>query len=275
MVCLLKPFVCITPLHTLFPSFFRPEELGRNPESAIAALYHNKPHQFHEDGLRFATLALLTQHTDKFIAHKKVLQKKGTVREYREWYCSTAQWITDFGALNVGGSGGAGGAIVSTSSVLTTAPATQHASSSSSADNEEYVVPADEYFTRCPVSRETFECFWDDHEGEMLYRNAVKVLITESADPALYALAQPIPWVDNANSATAVRYLIVHKVLVLDAWLSAGRAVPLQDAVIRYKAVLNATSGGGVSGAEKAELLQQAVGQDDDEEDIFVLLEFK
>jgi len=253
---------------------FRPEELGRNPETAIAALYHNKPHQFHEDGLRFATLALLTQHTDKFIAHKKVLQKKGTVREYREWYCSTAQWITDFGALNVGGSsaGSAGGNI---SAGNPSAMATQNAPSSSSTDSEEYVVPADEYFTRCPVSRETFECFWDDQEGEMLYRNAVKVLITESADPALYALAQPISWVDNANSATAVRYLIVHKVLVLDAWLSAGRAVPLQDAVIRYKAVLNATSGGGVSGAEKAELLLQAVGQDDDEEDIFVLLEFK
>ncbi len=267
----------LTSLHTLFP-LLRPEELGRNPETAIAALYHNKPHQFHEDGLRFATLALLTQHTDKFIAHKKVLQKKGTVREYREWYCSTAQWITDFGALNVGGSSGAGsgggGAMVSSGSALNSAAATQHASSSS-ADNEEYVVPADEYFTRCPVSRETFECFWDDHEGEMLYRNAVKVLITESADPALYALAQPIPWVDNATSATAVRYLIVHKVLVLDAWLSAGRAVPLQDAVIRYKAVLSTTSGGGVTGAEKAELLQQAVGQDDDEEDIFVLLEFK
>ena len=197
------------------------------------------------------------------------------MREYREWYCSTAQWITDFGALNVGGNsaGSAGGGSISAGNP--SAVTAQNAPSSSTTDSEEYVVPADEYFTRCPVSRETFECFWDDQEGEMLYRNAVKVLITESADPALYALAQPIPWVDNANSATAVRYLIVHKVLVLDAWLSAGRAVPLQDAVIRYKAVLNAASGGGVSGAEKAELLLQAVGQDDDEEDIFVLLEFK
>lgn len=235
----------------------------------VNALYSDKPHQFHEDGLRFSSLTLLKQHTDKHMELKKMLQRRKEVREYREWYCTTAQWVTDFNALRLSGdvvaasSSGSSGGASAVGGGRGEGGAGAGAGGNSS-PGEEYVVPADEHFTRCPVSREVFECLWDEEEGEMMYRHAVKVLVTEAADPALYGQAQPVPWAEDAP----VRYLIVHKLLVLDQWLSSGKAVPLQDACIRYK------TSGAASGQQKADRLQSAVGEDEDEEDIFVLLEF-
>ena len=241
----------------------------------IRALYSDKPHQFHEDGLRFSTLGELKQHTDRFMERKKLLQKKKDVREYREWYCTANQWVTDFNALR------GDLASVSLSGSGTDAGQTTGGSSSGKASSgsggggggttgieqeEEYVLAADEHFTRCPVSREVFECIWDDEEGEMIYRHAAKVLVTEAADPALFQLAQPIAW--ETATTNQVRYLIVHKVLVLDQWISSGRAVPLLDAVMRYKSMP------GPTGVAKAEQLQNAIGEEDDEDDVFVLLEF-
>lgn len=255
----------------------RTEELGRNPERAVAAMYGDKPHQFHEDGLRFRSLAELKQHTDKHMELKKLLLKRAAVREYRDWYCTSAQWITDFSALSVAGTStgaaGSGAASSSSSSGAGKASGGGGGAAPGKDAQEEYILPADEHFTRCPVSREVFECVWDGAEGEMMYRNAVKVLVTEAADPALFRLAQPVPWEDGAAGSSAappVRYLIVHKLLVLDPWLAAGKAVPLQDALIRYKTAVN----GGQQGQAKADRLAAAVGQDDDEEDVFVLLEF-
>lgn len=40
---------------------FRPEELGRNPEAALRALYADKPHQFHEVGSMTAFPSLLPE----------------------------------------------------------------------------------------------------------------------------------------------------------------------------------------------------------------------
>jgi hypothetical protein len=261
--------------------FCRTEELGRNPERAVAALYSDKPHQFHEDGLRFRTLAELKEHTDRYMELKKLLLKRAAVREYRDWYCTSAQWITDFSALSVSGGAAAGssssGAGAAGNNLNGPGSAGSKGGGAKSAEEEEYILPADEHFTRCPVSREVFECVWDDAEGEMMFRNAVKVLLTEAADPALFRVAQPVPWLQeedqggSPSTAPAVRYLIVHKLLVLDPWLAAGKAVPLQDALIRYK---TAAVVGGSGGQAKAERLLAAVGQDDDEDDVFVLLEF-
>ena len=72
---------------------------------------------------------------------------------------------------------------------------------------EEFVVPADENFTRCPVSKEAFETVWDDEEGAFMYRNAVKVLVTDAADKELFKMALP-------TEQTGMGYLIVHKPLV-------------------------------------------------------------
>jgi hypothetical protein len=127
-------------------------------------------------------------------------------------------------------------------------------------NNEIFVVPADEFFTRCPVSKEVFETVWDDEEGEFMYRNAVKVLVTEAADPSLYAQGQ------NTNDPT-VHYVIVHKLLVLDGWLQAGRADTLARAKLRY------SQSQQESNIEKSNALSRASGDDEDEDDIFVMLE--
>ena len=86
-----------------------------------------------------------------------------------------------------------------------------------SADAEDYaeiemIVPADEHFTRCPVSHETFVPEWDPEEGDYMYRNAVKVLVTQQADPRLYE--------DSCDTGhPAIKYAIVHQKLVMEgAW---------------------------------------------------------
>jgi hypothetical protein len=242
------------------------EELGRNPEKMVHALYAGKPHQFHEDGLRFKTLSELKQHTDKHMEVKKLLLKRTAVREYRDWYCTSAQWVTDFSALGLTSGAASSSSSGAGASSTTTAQGKDVVQRDA---EEEYILPADEHFTRCPVSREVFECVWDEEEGEMMYRHAVKVLVSEAADPVLYQLAQPVPWEGEDTAGAPVRYLIVHKMLVLNQWLASGKAVPLKDAVIRYK-----TLHSGAAGQAKADKLLGAVGQDDDEDDVFVLLEF-
>lgn len=121
-------------------------------------------------------------------------------------------------------------------------------------------MPADEFFTRCPVSKERFESFWDDEEGELMFRHAVKVLVTESAEGELFRLGRPCP------HESSVRYLVVHKLLVLDKWLAEGRAVSLRDAKQRYEHV----EGRGQSYVQR---LVSASGEEQDEGDIFVYLE--
>ncbi len=53
----------------------------------------------------------LKTHTDEYLERKKGLQKKrdSLYREYREWYCSSSQWVTDFDAAGPGGAGAVGG----------------------------------------------------------------------------------------------------------------------------------------------------------------------
>lgn len=89
-------------------------------------------------------------------------------------------------------------------------------------DNEEFVISFDENFNRCPVSRESFETFWDDDEGGLMFRNAVKVLLNESTDRALFALSKP-------TLSQDIRYCIVHKLLVVDGWIAEGKACALSE----------------------------------------------
>lgn len=221
------------------------------------------------------------------VFERKVLLKKkkdnkdfANSREHREWYCTVLQWETDFNALGVDGRIPSDGAADSNgnsglensnrenhSSVMdgggAPAGAGGHGDAGASGEaEEEFIVPADEHFTRCPVSREMFESIWDNDEGELMYRNAVKVLVTEAADSALYQLGQPCD-----IEGSSVRYLLVHKLLVMDGWLALGKASTLADAVQRYELM-------GAQGVEKATILRDVAACDDEsEEDIFVLLE--
>ena len=243
-----------------------------------------------QDGLRFKSLAELQRHTDLFLERKKVQLRQqqaqskgaGAVQRYREWFCTAMQWISDFSLLSIEGDSSSGTAAQGGAALhpQNSTGGAQGGGGTGGGEQEEYVVPADELFTRCPVSREVFQCTWDEEEGEMMYRNACKVLLTPAADAALYKIAQPATDDGGAaaveggetgdNGAGEVRYLIVHKPIVMDQWLGSGRAATLRDAVERYRAM--SAGGGAVSGSSKAELLLQAAG-DDDQDDIFVLLE--
>ena len=129
---------------------------------------------------------------------------------------------------------------------------------------EQFIVPADEHFTRCPVSREVFEAFFDEEEGEFMYRNAARLLVTKPADSALFNLGR-----ETENKVPDVRYLIVHKLLVLDSLLQSGKATSLSEALQRYQA-----AGARVPAAlEVAERLRAAAGEEENEDDVFVMLD--
>lgn len=227
-------------------------------------------------------------HTDKSLSLKKISLKvkennsKDGKRESREWYCALDNWVTDFDALNrknsqlnnkenevnqqsssssgtaSSGGGGAGGKGSSGSSSTNT--------------NDEFILPADENFTRCPISREVFATVWDDEEGEMMFRNAVKVLITEAADAVLYKLAKPIPpdSIENSRNINIdhYRYMIVHKLLVMDRWLAEGKAATVKEAIQRYESL-------GDKAQARIEAMKVAAGEDEEEfDDVFTVLEF-
>ena len=196
--------------------------------------------------MRFKTLVELVKHTDACLTKKETHRKQelASERVCRQWYCTVLQWMTDFSALVGGKNKGQALGVVPPGS--------------SSTVTEEFVVPADEYFTRCPVSKEVFETVWDEDEGAFMYRNAVKVLVTEAADAALYRLALP-------TDHPGVQYMIVHKILVLDGWLQSGRAETLAGATLRYEAMGR--------GSETASALAAAAGDDEDDDDVFVMLE--
>ena len=175
-------------------------------------------------------------------------QEQANERVCRQWYCTVLQWITDFSALAGSNSNG-------NSHGQGSAPS---GPGSSNMTTEEFVVPADEHFTRCPVCKEVFETVWDEDEGAFMYRNAVKVLVTEIADSALYSLALP-------TEQDGVQYMIVHKLLVLDGWLQSGRAETLTGATLRYEAMGKKS--------DTATALAAAAGDDEDADDVFVMLE--
>lgn len=217
--------------------------------------------------MRFRTLGELQAHTNRFLEQKKVQQKRKDQqitslgsRQTRDLYCKLSQWITDFNALN--GGVNSKRLLSSGESASAGAVAAVGSSGSNSSSNEEFIIPADEFFPRCPISKERFETFWDDEEGELMYRHAVKVLLTESADADLFKLARPTLAVDDSG----VRYLLVHKVLVLDKWQAEGRVVTLKDAALRYEPM-------GERGKLFIQRMRASAGEDEDEEDVFVLLD--
>jgi hypothetical protein len=261
------------PGKKLVPEYkFRVDELySKAYRLAVHALYAGMPHQYIEDGMRFRTLGELVAHTDACLAAKRSVGKRQEKDEHRQWYCTREQWTTNFGVLS--GKTGATGAKTGVDGADGTgtragSDAAAGGAGAGAGTVEEFIVPADEHFTRCPVSKEAFDTIWDDEEGSFMYRNAVKVLVTEAADAELYKQGQP-------TEDPHVRYLIVHKPLVLDGWLKAGKAESLGGAKLRYGAMGSISAhSGGRTGAEIAASLAAAVEDDEDDDDVFVMLEF-
>lgn len=230
---------------------FRSEDLHLRPGVAVQKLYLGYPtvNLLAEDGQRFSKIDEYKQHNDLLIEAKikrKNLIKEGKnvdERKFQSWYCLVSRW-TKTGASSKKTSA----AMKATLEDAQTPAAT-----------EEYIVPADEHFVRCPISKEIFEKIWDEDEGEFMYRNAVKVMVTETANKALYDIGQP-------TSEAGVHYLIVRKPLIMDGWLSSGQAATLNETVQRYQFM-------GGRGHELITRVKNAAGYDEDGDDIFVLLD--
>lgn len=239
---------------------FGPAELGRPPLDPLRKLNTDRPFRWPEDGVRFKTQIELNAYIDIYAEKRRVamrLEQSGTI-QHREWYCHLDVWVSNLkgeGAdTNSDGTGGPGAAGSKKSGG-------GKAGAAAASGGKEFIVPADEHFTRCPVSKEEFETVWNDEEGEFMYRHAVKVLVTAAADAAVYKLGQP-------TSQASVRYIVAHKRLVVDEWIGAGKAATLGDAAQRYQAMSSAASR-----PELVQALRKAAGEGEDEEAVFVMLE--
>lgn len=172
----------------------------------------------------------MSRHLDQLFKRRAVekAEKKGL--EHRPWYGTFHQWIAE-------------GLRVSRSNIND-----DHLAGEGKAeeDNDIYVVSFNENFVRCPISKEPFETFWDDEEGGLMFRNAVKVLVTEERDEQLFGISKP-------TDVEGVRYCIVHKLLVIDGWMETRKATRLSTLE-----------------SDDKEKYAEAAGEDD-EEDVFVV----
>lgn len=206
--------------------------------------------------MRFKTQAELASHLDVLFTKNQDKQRKEGTRTYRQWYCKESQWVTDFGNLKP---------IDTEKNSNTTNNTTNNKNEKqiNEISDEEMVLPADEHFTRCPVSNEAFLPEWDTEEGDYMYRNAVKVLLTEKSDSELYKIAQPTEY-------SLIRYIIVHQKLVMDGWLAAGKSASLFDTVSKINKKYGQDN-------EISKILInafiEAAGEEEDSNDIFILLE--
>ncbi len=189
-------------------------------------------------------MAELAKYTDACLTKKDAIKKKESSGEkmFRSWYCTMQQWVSDFNTLH---------ASHGSSTQLSEAKTSYEEPTVT----EMFIVPADEHFTRCPISKEVFETFWDNDEGEFMYRNAVKVLVTEKADPNMFRLSMP-------TSEEQIRYCLLHKILVVDEWVEQGRIDSLKNIKFRY----------AVAQKSLLEKIVAAAG-DEEEDDIFVVIE--
>ena len=223
---------------------FRPDELGRNANAALQGLYIDRSFRF-EDGVRFKSQFHLNAHIDAYAGRRRAEMRAEQARSkppHREWYWRITEWISNARAADAAKEEGA----------------LEKLRGRADKAEEEFIVPADEHFTRCPVSKEVFETVWNDEEGGFMYRHAARVLVTQLADKAVYKLGQP-------TEDPSVKYVVAHKLLVVNDWLSAGRCATLKDAMLRY----------GAMGKARADVdkLRVAAGADEDDEYVFVMLE--
>lgn len=266
---------------------FRTDQLERDSalkESALKALIGSRPYISRADGLRFRTETQLAAHLDMLFARNRERKRVEAINErvFRAPFCTISQWVSDFNKLQVSsvssstsgagkgkGKGSVdGGDQQDGTSASVGGGGTATVSRDGLQADEERVLLADDYFPRCPVSKEVFEHIWDDEDGDIYYRNAVRVLLTEVADPQLFKHARP-----TGSQTPNVRYCVIHKSLVLDGWLEAGKATGLKNAVERYQSVgkhdlaTDLLTASGVEGGDNAESNGGA------EDDVFVLLE--
>jgi hypothetical protein len=192
--------------------------------------------------VRFKTIEQYKQYADHVLKSSDILKKtKAVSRQSRQPYCTIEQWVTDFFAL------------VPDKNLAT--PSTSQLTKQPES-NDEFVVPVDEDFRRCPISGEPFKVF-KDADGDELFLNAVQVFVTPKV-ANVFEKAKPIGHLLEA--ADDIRYLIIQKTLVLEQWLREDKCTTLEDVLAHPQCR-----------GFNAELLKKAAG-DEQTDEIYMML---
>jgi len=198
---------------------FAVDALGRNPEKNISALYTAHEHYSKQDALRFL-------HKDDFDDHLNLLfynnsEKKTRLagRICRLFYGPSREW-TRKKSISV---------LIKHTALSEKSYNIVESITTTDDHCDEMVVPADGKFQRCPISNESFLTMWDD--GELVYRDAVKVLVVPSENKG----ANDVYELGCALDGTIVRYLIVNKSLVLDVWMKEKKVESIKNCIERLR----------------------------------------
>lgn len=241
---------------------FQTDQLALPPAYALQGLYVLRKYQFQEDGVRFVSQAALNAYVDTYASKQLMQRLTASIIKRRPWFCTEEAWQADYGAA---AAAALDEALLASASADDSDAIIKPAGTSADTNNkagedvsQEYSVLADELFTRCPVSRERFVSTFDEDNGELWYKHAVKVFVSAAADVTVFNLGK-----DTIHPK--IRYVIVNKPLVLDNWIETGKAAKFSNTIRRYENM------GGEYG-EKIEDLKTAAAEED-EDMCFVMLE--
>ena len=253
---------------------FKVQDLALPAMYALRALYVDQSFAFGEEGMRFHTQQRLDDFFNLYAMKNKIeLQvSNAQVMIRRTWFNNEKEWVEEdcktsrqkkldhkadlvaaanddgyLPGMTSGSPRGKEGEAKET-----------NADTGKEEDEQDWMVIADDFFPRCPVSKEVFATEFDADEGEILYKQAVKVFVTALADVNIFKMGQE-------TSHPGVKYVIVHKALVLDSWIESGKVATLKDTIQRYNAM-------GSAYQETVTALQTA-GAEEEDGKIYALLE--
>lgn len=244
-----KPLRELTPIPPM-----RQQDLGRNPRDVVSELYGQQAHVCSDDGIRFRTSEELQKHKDAlFIKNKEILTLTGNGHDgagmrHREWHCNLVQWATDFGSL-----------LDQNKENMAEIGDNSNNNNNQLIDNlnyEDFLLPLDARFEKCPVCHERFDTKWDETLQDMVSVDAVQLLIPEIYGANLFHLG-----IETGNPG--VRLIVVKVSYVLSPWIKSGKVASIQDAVAKFRENDRAF----------ADALVQAMDEENFESKVYVLIE--
>ena len=121
---------------------------------------------------------------------------------------------------------------------------------------EDFLLPLDARFEKCPVCHERFDTKWDETLQDMVSVDAVQLLIPEIYGANLFHLG-----IETGNPG--VRLIVVKVSYVLSPWIKSGKVASIQDAVAKFRENDRAF----------ADALVQAMDEENFESKVYVLIE--
>jgi len=153
------------------PSRFTNDGLKERNSRAVGSLYDDgMPHVCERDGRRFKTQRELSSYLDE-VFRRSQASKLMERADDRGWFQTEEQWT---------GQAAQAGAHGTAQDQAATEGGPSHASApdggdACAGDGRPETVPADESRSRCRICGRNFDMFFDDEEGEWLYRNCREV----------------------------------------------------------------------------------------------------